>query len=166
MTLDRITVGRINGPWGVRGHVKVTSFTSNPNRLKTNSTVIIKNRNTTIVDVKTISKSLVLRFDNVNNKEVASELSGELIEIDQTQLPELPTDSFYVHDLEGIVVFSTNGDIVGILREVLQTGANDVYLIATTTNTEILIPAIRSVVLEIDTENKRMVVGPIDDFSV
>lgn len=166
MTSDKITVGEINGPWGVRGHVKVTPFTSNPNRLKTNAVVIVKNRDTTIVDVKTISKSLVLKFDNVDSKEAASKLKGELIEIDESQLPELPRDSFYVHDLEGMVVFSTNGNKIGTLQQVLQTGANDVYLIATTTNTEILIPAIRSVVLEIDTQNNRMVVGPLDDFSL
>ena len=63
-------------------------------------------------------------------------------------------------------MFSTNGNKIGTLQQVLQTGANDVYLIATNTNTEILIPAIRSVVLEIDTENNRMVVGPLDDFSL
>ena len=166
MTSHKITVGEINGPWGVRGHVKVTPFTSNPNRLKTNAIVIVKNKDTTIVDVKTISKSLVLKFDNVDNKEAASKLRGELIEIDESQLPELPSDSFYVHDLEGMVVFSTNGNKIGTLQEVLQTGANDVYLIGTTTNTEILIPAIRSVVLEIDTQNNRMVVGPLDDFSL
>jgi len=65
-----------------------------------------------------------------------------------------------------MVVFSTNGNKIGTLQQVLQTGANDVYLIATNTNTEILIPAIRSVVLEIDTQNNRMVVGPLDDFSL
>ena len=65
-----------------------------------------------------------------------------------------------------MVVFSTNGNKIGPLQQVLQTGANDVYLIATTTNTEILIPAIRSVVLEIDTQNNKMVVGPLDDFSL
>ncbi len=161
MTADRVAVGRINGVWGVRGHVKVTPLTSNPERLVKGAVLYVRGEPRRVLDVVYPQGYPCMRFEGFADRTAAEALRGALIEIDAEELPPLPEGEYYLHDLEGLEVVTAAGEHIGRLKEVLTTGANDVYVIARQGKAEALIPAIADVVLSVDLEARRMTIDPM-----
>ncbi len=157
-TPGRVAVGRINSLWGLRGHVKVTPFTSNPERLQAGNTVLVLGQPTRIVDVRTPQGYPIVQFEGYMDRGAADLLRGTLIEIPEEELRELPEGEYYVHDLEGLEVITTEGESIGRLEEVIQTGSNDVYLVRRPGKRDALIPALSDVVREVDLDSRRMVI--------
>jgi 16S rRNA processing protein RimM len=158
---DRIAVGRINGVWGLRGHVKVTPLTSNAERLVTGATLYVAGAPRRILDVVSPQGYPCIRFEGFPDRTAAEALRGALIEIDEADLAPLPEGEYYLHDLEGLEVVTVEGERIGRLKEVLTTGANDVYVITRDTKADALIPAIADVVLSVDLEARRMTIDPL-----
>lgn len=154
----RVAVGRINAPWGVRGHVKVTPFTSNPERLTAGAVVLLLGQPTRIIDVRHPRGFPIVLFEGYQDRNAAEELRDSLIEIDAADLPPLPEDEYYIHDLIGLEVVSTEGAVIGRLDDVIGTGANDVYLVKRPGARDVLVPAIEDVVVEVDLERGRVVI--------
>lgn len=160
-TPGRVAVGRINAPWGVRGHVKVTPLTSNPERLTPGATVLVLGERVRILDVRFPRGYPIVLFEGYEGRGAAEELRDTLIEIDEAELPELPAGEYYVHDLIGLEVVTTGGEVVGRVEDVIETGANDVYLVKRPGARDVLVPAIESVVMEVDVGGGRMVVEAV-----
>jgi len=158
---ERVAIGRINAPWGLKGHVKVTPLTSNPERITVGATVILKNARVRILDIEMPLGFPCILFEGHEGRNVAEALRGVMIEVAESELPPLPEDEYYAHDLVGMTVVTTSGEPVGILEQVLVTGANDVYLVRLPDRKEVLIPAIGHVVIEVDVPGKRMVIEPV-----
>ena len=152
----RIAVGRINSTWGLRGHVKVTPLTSNPQRLQPGAVLLIRGEPREVIDVTYPKGYPCVVFAGYEDPNTAAELSGTLIEIDEDELPPLPEGEFYVHDLVGLAVVDGEGAALGRLAEVIRTGANDVYIVRREGERDVLIPAIPDVVMEIDLAAGRM----------
>ncbi|MGE0229894.1 MAG: ribosome maturation factor RimM [Dehalococcoidia bacterium] len=161
MTADRVAVGRINGVWGVRGHVKVTPLTSNPERLVQGATLYVGGEPRRVLDVRYPQGYPCMRFEGFEDRTAAEVLRGALIEIDEADLAPLPEGEYYLHDLEGLEVVTAAGEHIGRLKEVLTTGANDVYVIARPGKADALIPAIADVVLSVDIDAGRMTIEPM-----
>ncbi len=157
----RITVGRINGAWGLRGHVKVTPFTSNRERFTPGQVLLIDGEPARILHVASPKGYPCVLFDGFYNRNGAETLKGTLIEIDEDELPELAPDKYYVHQLIGLQVLTTDGDHIGSLEDVLRTGANDVYLVKRRKAKDILIPAIADVIVRVDLEAGEMLIDPL-----
>ena len=147
---SRIAVGRINSTWGLRGHVKVTPLTSNPDRIQPGQVLLVRGEPRKVVDVAYPRGYPCVVFEGYQNPNAAATLQGTLIEIEEHELPQLPEGEFYVHDLIGLDIISLEGDKFGELAEVVRTGANDVYVIRSNGKRDILIPAIPDVVIDID----------------
>ncbi len=158
----RIAVGRINGAWGLHGHVKVTPLTSNSQRFQPGAVLLLEGRPHRVLDVATPKGYPCVQFEGYASREVAEALRGTLIEIEEADLPALPQDQYYVHELVGLAVVTTDGRELGRLHEVLRTGANDVYVVRGRGRKEALIPAIADVVVEVDLEAGRMLIAPLD----
>ena len=157
----RITVGRINQTWGLKGHVKVTPFTSNPERLTTGAQLYVAGKLTRVLESVSPQGYPIMQFAGYTTREAAEQLRDELIEIDEASLPELPVDEYYVDDLKGLTVVSSTGDEIGKLVEVLTTGANDVYVVRRDGQKDVLVPAIADILLEVDLEARRMTIEVI-----
>jgi 16S rRNA processing protein RimM len=155
---DRIAVGRINATWGLNGHVKVTPLTSNEGRFVAGAELIVAGRRVRILEVVSPQGYPMIRFEGYEDRAAAERLRGELIEIEPDELPELPDGEYYIDDLRGLAVVSSEGDPIGILADVLTTGANDVYVVRREGERDVLIPAIPDVVLAVDLDARRMVV--------
>ena len=149
---DRVAVGRINAPWGVRGHVKVTPFTHNPERLTVGSRVYVAGELRKIRDVKSPRGFPVILFEGIAGTDAANRLRDTLIEIDEADLPPLPEGEYYIHDLIGLRVVATSGEELGTIEDVLETGANDVYVVKRPGQKDLLVPVIDDVVLGVDLE--------------
>lgn len=157
----RIAVGRINGAWGLRGHVKVTPLTSNPERFKAGAVLLVSDEPRRVREVLSPKGYPCIQFEGYLDRTAAETLRGALIEIDEADLPPLPDREHYVHDLLGLAVVTPAGDEIGRIEEVLKTGANDVYLVRRPGRKDALIPAITEVVMSVDLEQGRMVVDPL-----
>ncbi len=157
-TGGRVVVGRINQTWGLRGHVKVTPFTSNPERLTTGAELYVAGKPTHVLDCVTPQGYPIMQFAGYENREAAQQLRDELIEIDEASLPDLPDNEYYIDDLKGLTVVASTGEEIGKLVDVLTTGANDVYVVRRTGQKDALIPAIADVLLDVDLEAQRMTI--------
>ena len=154
----KVAVGSINGVWGVQGHVKVTVLTSNPERFKTGVTLLLQGIPRKVLDVQFPRGYPAVLFRGFESRAAAESIVGELIEIPESDLPELPDGEYYVHDLVGMAVESSEGEHLGTLVEVLRTGSNDVYLVRREGARDLLLPAIPDAIVSVDVPARRMVV--------
>lgn len=155
---NRVAVGEINSPWGIKGHVKVTPLTSNPERLQPKQQVFVGDLALTITDAKIVGKIPVVQFSSFTTRNSVESLKGSLIEILEKDLPKLPENIFYIHDIVGLTVFTDDDEVVGEVIEVLQTGANDVYVIRPSNGKDVLIPALESVIVAIKIEDESLII--------
>ena len=105
---------------------------------------------------------MLISFDGIETREEAGEYRNQMVYVEADALPELPEGEFYHHELIGLRVENEAGQALGVLEQVLVTGANDVYVVRTGDDQELLLPVIHDVVLEIDPENGKVVVRPMD----
>ncbi|MBI2266846.1 MAG: 16S rRNA processing protein RimM [Armatimonadetes bacterium] len=106
-------------------------------------------------------KARILQFEEIRSRDGAEALRGAFLEIDANARRRLPAGSFYIHEIAGLEVVSLAGELLGTIKEVLKTGANDVYVVNREKGKEILIPATREVVRSVDLEAGRMTVAMI-----
>ena len=158
---DFIAIGRIVAPHGVRGELRVAVLTEFPERFLDMKRVLVEGKGEmTVTGVRTHQDIILMTLAEVKDRDAASALRGRLLQVTRAELMPLPEGQFYVFDLVGVKVFDEAGQELGVLEEVLQPGANDVYLIRRTDGSELLLPALRSVVLTVDMLGRRMVVKP------
>jgi len=155
---DFIAVGKINQPWGMHGHVKVTPLTDNSERLIKGASVYIDFELTKILDVQSPQGYPIIRFTGYENRQSAEILLGKLITIENSLLPNLDRGTYYVHDLLGLNVVTAEGIVIGKLVDVLTTGANDVYVIHSRSKKDFLIPAISEVIKNVNIDNGTMII--------
>ncbi len=157
-----LAVAKIHKPHGLNGEVTVGLLTDFPERLIKGKQVYIgENHIPFQIDIirKMGKKYLITFVDHYSRDSVAS-FRNQIVYIQFEDLPELPDNEYYHHDLIGMRVLSIEDEEIGVLIEIICTGANDVYVIKphNLDAKEILIPAIKSVVKKVDTENKKMTV--------
>jgi 16S rRNA processing protein RimM len=159
-----LPVGKIVGAHGVNGNLKVHSYAESVTVFKPGSSILAIHAGKTeksfaINWARPHGKSILLSFKGIEDRNTAESLIGAELFIDRTALPELEEGVYYWVDIIGLSVFTTDNQYIGRVESIMATGSNDVYVVKNKTkdeNTEILIPAIESVVLEINFENKTM----------
>ena len=100
----------------------------------------------------------VVRLTNVTHRTAADSMRGALLTVPEDNLAPLPEDTYYHFQLIDLHVFSDEGEELGVIAEILDTSANDVYVIRNDAGPDLLIPAIREVVLDVDVDSGRMTV--------
>lgn len=162
-----LTVGKIISPWGVRGQVKVEPLTDNPKRFKALPEIFIEFTDSTVIyriESVIFLKDYfpVLKLEGINSKHEAETLRGHYIKIKREYAVRLPKGRYFICDIIGLHVFDEFDTYIGTVKDVLQTGANDVYVVKTQDKKEVLIPAIEQVVKKIDLENNKMLIRPLE----
>ena len=118
-----------------------------------------------IHSIKEHSKSLIFHFDEFNQIAEVEKFISDFVFVSVKELPDLPEGEYYHHQLIGLEVLDTVGSKIGVLTEILETGANDVYVIIGEDRKEILFPALLNLIEKIDIENKFMVVKPLEYYN-
>lgn len=157
-----LAVGKLRKPHGVRGEIEMEILTDYPERLSKGTTLYIGNTHQplSILERRWKDKVLLLTFDGYNVREEVAALTNQLAFIKSSGLPALPEGEYYHHELLGLQVIDESGQEIGQLNEIIETGANDVYLVRASSGQEILIPALESVILKVDLQNKQVTVRP------
>ena len=156
--MDRYTVGIIARPHGVRGAVKVNPLTDDVSRFKDLKKVFIDNKEFTITNTQVSKTEVYLTFENISDRDKAEALKNKEIQVNKEDAVKLPEDSYFIVDIVGCEVFVDNNSI-GSVVDVLQYGAADVYVIEKK-NKQIMVPAIKALLENVDTENKKIILNP------
>ena len=151
---DRIIIAKIVGVHGVKGTLKIHSYAESleifqPGAMISVSTADGREKDYKIDWIKPHSRGALLALSNISDRDRAMTLIGAELQIDKAALPELETGVFYWYELVGLQVFTIDDRYLGRLESIIETGANDVYVVKND-RSEILIPALRSVVQAID----------------
>jgi 16S rRNA processing protein RimM len=158
---EEVVIGRIVAPFGIRGELKVTVQTDFPERFAAGESVVLNRPTGRVayrIERSTPNKGgITLKLEGVKTREDAEELRDIDIIIDQSELRELESGRFYVFDIVGLKVVTDDGREQGTVTEVLHSGANDVYV----TSTGLCIPALKTVVAEIDLKRGVMVIRAV-----
>ncbi len=152
-------VGRILGPWGIRGDVSIQVLSDNPRRFQPGSQVLLDGQAQTVERYRQASGKGVLKLSGVPDRTAAETLKGKLLEIEEADLMQLPPDIFFEHQILDLQVETTDGRPLGRVVDILKTGSNDVYVVKG--DREHLIPAIGDVVKSIDIQARRMTIEAI-----
>lgn len=170
---EQIVVGRIGAVYGVKGWLKVQSFTEDPESIFEYSPWLLSQkteREMNVVEWRRHNNGLIARFEGISDRDEAARLTGADICITADELPALADDEFYWRDLIGMRVVNTNGYDMGVVEQIMPTASNDVLVVKANSNdgfgkSERLIPFIQSeYVTEVDKEAKRIQVEWPSDF--
>jgi 16S rRNA processing protein RimM len=158
---DYVIVGEVVGAFGLRGALRVRLDTSFPERLVPGRQFVIDGRSFRLRDARLSGMMATLMLEEVEDRTAAEALRGAWLLTPKADLPSLPAGEFYIHQLVGLRVQTREGEPLGILTDVLATGANDVYVV-TTPHGPLYLPAIEEVIVEVDVANGVMVAEPIE----
>ena len=155
-----VLIGKIVGVHGLKGTNKFKSYAESLSVFYPGQSILIRdnrNRETSVeLDwIKSHTGTPLISFKGVTDRDRAEALIGAELFIPETELPELDEDTYYWFELIGIEVYNTQEDYLGRITSIFPTGSNDVYVVKDKTK-EVLIPALESVVIDIDLELKRM----------
>ena len=159
---DFLKVGVITTTHGVRGEVKVYPTTDEPERFLELDHVLLDTgkefRDLEIKNVRFFKNLVILKFKGIDNINDIEKYKGHDLWIPREEGQELDEDEYYIADLLGLRVILDDGTEFGTLKNVMETGANDVYIIDTNAHCEVLVPAIRECIQDIDLEKNTMTI--------
>ncbi len=157
---DFIGIGKVLAPWGNLGKMKVELTTDFPERFAPFSRVYIDRKPATIESVHWQKGAAIIKLDTVNSREEVESLRGTLVEIPESELRPLPEGQYYQFQLIGLEVWTTQGEMLGKITDIISAPANDIYVVRGEAG-ENLIPAIEDVVKKIDLEKGQITIEPI-----
>lgn len=153
-------VGRVLRPHGLRGEVRVQAFAEGAPNLQRGRRVWLGNRELTIVRARQDREAWILQFNDMSDRTDAEQYYQVLLEVPDSQVRRIDSESFFVHEIIGMRVVTEDGREVGRVVDVLQTGANDVYVVRGERG-EVLVPAVGDVVKKIDARESFISITPL-----
>lgn len=157
---DILQVGIITSTHGLKGEVKVFPTTDDPDRFKRLKEVLLdtgrEKRPLEIEGVKFFKQFVILKFKGIDDISAVEKYRQKGLYVTRENAVRLGRNEYFIADLIGLSVIDEEDAPVGVLKDVLETGANDVYVIEMTDGRELLLPAIKQCVLDVDMEAGRM----------
>ncbi|QGT99961.1 16S rRNA processing protein RimM [Candidatus Syntrophocurvum alkaliphilum] len=157
---ELISIGKISGTHGVRGIIKVIPLTEFPERFNDLEEVIInKDSESKTFNIESVGKHkqhILLKLKEINTREEAQTINHAHLKIPENQVYPLPPGYYYHFQLIGLNVYDEEKGELGKIIDIIETGANDVYVIKSEVYGEILLPAIKQVIKDTDIDNNLM----------
>ncbi|NWF62880.1 MAG: 16S rRNA processing protein RimM [Chloroflexi bacterium] len=159
-----LAIGYLRRPHGVVGEIIMDLHTDFPERIKAGRKVYVGEayETFTIASARPYGNGLLVKLGGFDSPETVGRFRNQWMYVKSSEVPALPEGRYYKHDLIGLTVMTEAGEKLGMLNEVLETGANDVYVIVKEDGKEILLPAIPDVVLDVNMTDKIMQVHIIE----
>lgn len=156
-----LEVGQIVNTYGIKGFVKVVPLVDDNNQFKNFKTIYIQEKKALkelhIEEVKFSKNLVLLKFKDIDTIEQAEELRNYYLQAKRSNI-KLEKGAYFIVDLIGLEVYTEEGEFLGILKEVLQPGANDVYVVENEKKQQILLPVIPDVIKKVDIEGNKVIV--------
>ena len=157
--MQKVVLGQIVAPHGVRGDLRIMPLTSNTQLFMDMDYLLLPDeRRLQIVKARPHKNIMLVTVKEVTSIEEAEMLRGQKVSVYREDMPELPEGRYYVGDLIGLPVLDEEGGQIGVFKDVLQTGSRDVYVIQPPEGKDILVANIPENIREIDLPNRRIIV--------
>ena len=157
---DMIQVGAITSTHGIRGEVKVYPTTDDAKRFKKLKQVILdtgkEKLELEIEGVKFFKQFVILKFKGIDNINDIEKYKGKNLYVTRENAVKLQKDEYFIADLIGLTVVDESDKVIGTLTDVIETGANDVYVVKMENEKEVLLPAIKQCILDVNIEEERI----------
>lgn len=153
---DKFEIGKIVNTFGIKGEVKVTPYTDDIEQFKKIKSIYVNNTLMQVQSAKFQKNVVILKLKDVDDMTAAENLRNSIIMVERSK-KKLPENTYYIADLIGLDVYTDEGTLLGKVKDIYNTGANDIYSIETESK-EVLLPAIKEVIKQIDIENKKIIV--------
>ena len=162
-----LTVGFLRRPHGLQGEIIMDLHTDFPERMKSGRKLLVgdEHQPMTLTSVRPHQSGLLVKFTGVETVEEAGRYRNQWVFIRAKDAEPLPDGQIYQHELFGFKVLDENDNLLGELVEILETGANDVYVVRDEAGKEILLPAIPSVILDLDAGRRTIRVHLLEGLS-
>ncbi len=159
-----IRIGLIINTHGIKGELKLNALTDDLERFKDLDYVYLEKtgKKHQVLGVKYIKDNPILKLEGIDSIDQAELYKNTYLAIDKEQLVDLPDGAYFIFDLIDCKVYDLNDNYIGVVKDVLTYAANDVYLIKTESKKEVMIPAIKEFVKDIDIDNKVIKIDPIE----
>lgn len=161
-----LQVGVITQTHGVHGEVKVFPTTDDPERFLDLEYVFLdtgrEKKKLAIQSIKFFKQFVILKFKGINNINDIEKYKRCALLVDRENAVELEEDEYFIADMIGMEVLTEDGEIFGTLKDVIETGANDVYIINSKKHGEVLVPAIKECILDVNVKEGKMLVHLMD----
>ncbi len=159
---ERLQVGVISSTHGIRGEVKVFPTTDNVKRFKKGISLILdtgkEEKELVVEGVKFFKQFVILKFEGIDHINDIEKYKSKSLYVTRENAVKLKKNEYFIADLIGIKVWEDSGDFLGELKDVIETGANDVYVVLQENGKEILLPAIKDCILSVEIEERKMIV--------
>ncbi len=151
--MEKILMGKIVNVVGLKGEVKVYSYTDRNERFEELDSIWLENEEYGIEKVRYQNKVVILKLEGINDRNQAEKQRNKKVYILEDDLQELPEDTYYVRDLIGMEVM-TETEKLGVITDVIQNSAQDLYEVKTESGKKVYIPVVKQFVLDVDMETK------------
>jgi 16S rRNA processing protein RimM len=163
---ELIPVGKIIATHGIKGQLKVHSYSGNFESLSAARSVVLKAvdgslRELTLKSFNANSGKFIISLSDFDDIDQAKLFVGSELCLKRCQLPKLTDDEYYWSDLLGLQVYTDDGLLLGIISDIFETGSSDIYVVRSETR-EYLIPAIGDVVKQVDLDSGKIIITPLE----
>ena len=157
-----LKIGLIINTHGVKGDLKISPQTDNVKRFKKLKRVYIDGEEKQVEGCKILNDKVALKIQGIDSIEVANKYRDKYIEVLREDAVDLPEGRYYFADIIGCKVLDEDENYLGKVKDVLQTKNNDVYWVEG--EKELLVPALKTIVVKIDIENKEIIIKPVKSW--
>ena len=157
-----LEIGQIVNTFGIKGQVKIVPFTDNITRFDELKEIYVEKKNELklfqIEQVNYKKNMVILKLKGIETVEEAEKLRNCYLKIDRKDAKKLPKDTYFIVDLLGLDVYTDEGKLLGKVDDIYNAGSSDIYVVKDELGKQILLPAIKDVLKEVDLENQKIIV--------
>ena len=155
-------IGQIVNTFGIKGMVKVNPFTDDVSQFKDMETILVEKKDSLlemkIEEVKYSKNQVLLKLKGIETVEEANKFRNCYLKIPREKARKLPENTYFIADLIGLEVYTEEGNLLGKVEDIYNSGASDIYVIKDELGKQILLPAIKDVIKQIDLEQEKIIV--------
>lgn len=155
-------IGQIVNTFGIKGMVKVNPFTDDISQFEEMETILVDKKGSLqemqIEEVKYSKNQVLLKLKGIETVEDAEKYRNCYLKLPREKARKLPENTYFIADLIGLEVYTDEGNLLGKVEDIYNSGASDIYVIKDATGKQILLPAIKDVIKQIDLEREKIVV--------
>ena len=159
-------IGQIVNTFGIKGVVKVNPFTDDISQFEEMETILVDKKGNLlemqIEEVKYSKNQVLLKLKGIETVEEAEKYRNCYLKLPREKARKLPKNTYFIADLIGLEVYTEEGKLLGKVDDIYNTGASDIYVIKDELGKQILLPAIKDVIKQIDLEQEKIVVHLLD----
>ena len=157
-----LEIGQIVNTFGIKGQVKIVPFTDDITRFDELKEIYVEKKNELkLVQIEQVNykkNMVILKLKGIETVEEAEKLRNCYLKIDRKDAKKLPKDTYFIVDLLGLDVYTDEGKLLGKVDDIYNAGSSDIYVVKDELGKQILLPAIKDVLKEVDLENQKIIV--------